>query len=62
MCADPKLRGALMRELRAELAARRSIREAGRDALPRRRPAWASAAFAIAAPAAAVVLALGFLL
>ncbi|MCG8558271.1 MAG: hypothetical protein MI824_00590 [Hyphomicrobiales bacterium] len=36
MCADPKLRGALLAELRQELAERRGRRRAARDwALPR---------------------------
>lgn len=50
MCADPRLRGELLAELRAEWAARRQARAgdgAGR---------WRAAAWAVSAPLAAVVL------
>lgn len=44
MCADPKIRTALLAELRQELAARKAVRKVGHG--PRR---WHVAAFGLAA-------------
>ncbi len=44
MCADPKMRAALLAELRQELAARKAARASGNEAL-----LWRGAALGLAA-------------
>lgn len=56
MCADPRLRGALLQELRQELAAIHKERDARQDCVPAWPRGWVPAVMGLGAPAAVIIL------